>query len=127
MPNQPSTMGQASRSVGSAGLARTVRGRTHEPARAEALPSFSHVRDRRDSRGDGAYAVPARCRAPTAPAGTLSTTPCRGRPCGAEDRQAMDDAVITDAALAARDGDRAAAARVVELTQQQVWRGGGRP
>jgi RNA polymerase sigma-70 factor (ECF subfamily) len=34
----------------------------------------------------------------------------------------MDDAVITDAALAARDGDRAAAARFVELTQQQVWR-----
>jgi RNA polymerase sigma-70 factor, ECF subfamily len=34
----------------------------------------------------------------------------------------MDDAVITDAAVAARDGDRAAAARFVELTQQQVWR-----
>ncbi len=34
----------------------------------------------------------------------------------------MDDAVITEAALAARDGDRAAAARFVELTQQQVWR-----
>ncbi|NMO92656.1 sigma-70 family RNA polymerase sigma factor [Actinomycetospora sp. TBRC 11914] len=34
----------------------------------------------------------------------------------------MDDAVITAAALAARDGDRAAAARFVELTQQQVWR-----
>lgn len=34
----------------------------------------------------------------------------------------MDDTAITDAALAARDGDRAAAARFVELTQQQVWR-----
>lgn len=34
----------------------------------------------------------------------------------------MDDAVITAAALAARDGDRAAATRFVELTQQQVWR-----
>lgn len=34
----------------------------------------------------------------------------------------MDDAVITDLAVRARDGDRAAATRWVELTQHQVWR-----
>ncbi|GLZ54552.1 RNA polymerase sigma factor [Actinomycetospora sp. NBRC 106378] len=34
----------------------------------------------------------------------------------------VDDAAVTRAAELARDGDRAAAARFVELTQQQVWR-----
>ncbi|GAA4828070.1 sigma-70 family RNA polymerase sigma factor [Actinomycetospora corticicola] len=36
--------------------------------------------------------------------------------------RSVDDAAVTRAAELARDGDRAAAARFVELTQQQVWR-----
>ncbi len=34
----------------------------------------------------------------------------------------MDESAITDLALRARDGDRSAAARWVELTQHEVWR-----
>ena len=34
----------------------------------------------------------------------------------------MDDAALTDLALDARDGDTRAAAELVELTYQQVWR-----